>query len=68
VADREVSLRNTLAGGTVTSHEHLDRRVPLRFGPHVIGQFDNQRRPRSKSNKPERRGKDGDVETGENQK
>jgi hypothetical protein len=29
--------RNSLAGCTVTIHEHLDRTVSIRYGPHVIG-------------------------------
>ncbi len=32
--------RSTLAGCTVTIHEHLDGRVSLRYGPHVVGRFD----------------------------
>ena len=32
--------RNTLAGCTVTIHEHLDETVSIRFGPHAIGRFD----------------------------
>jgi hypothetical protein len=31
--------RNTLAGQTVVVHEHLDRRVSIRYGPHVIAQY-----------------------------
>jgi hypothetical protein len=31
--------RNTLAGCTVTIHEHLDETVSIRFGPHSIGRF-----------------------------
>src|SRR5450432_3014664 len=34
--------RNTLAGTTVTIHEHLDDTVSIRFGPHVVGRFDSQ--------------------------
>jgi hypothetical protein len=60
--------RSTLAGCTVTIHEHLDGRVSLRYGPHVVGRFDNQGQPLTKPTKEERRGKDGVVETGENQK
>lgn len=60
--------RSTLAGCTVTIHEHLDGRVSLRYGPPVIGRFDGQGRPLTKPNKPERGGKDGGMETGENQK
>ena len=32
--------RNTLAGSTVTIHEHLDETVSIRFGPHTVGRFD----------------------------
>jgi transposase len=60
--------RSTLAGCTVTIHEHLDGRISLRYGPHVVGRFDSQGRPRNKTASPERGGKDGGMETGENQK
>ena len=60
--------RSTLAGCTVIIHEHLDGRVSLRYGPHVVGRFDSQGRPLAKGNKQERDGKDGGMETGENQK
>ena len=58
--------RHTLAGCTVTIHEHLDGRVSLRYGPHVVGRFDSQGRRLTKT--AERGGKGGAVETGENQK
>jgi transposase len=32
--------RNTLAGCTVTIHEHLDGQVSIRYGPHTVGRFD----------------------------
>jgi transposase len=32
--------RNTLAGSTVTIHEHLDGNVSIRWGPHTVGRFD----------------------------
>jgi len=32
--------RHTLAGCTVTIHEHLDETVSIRFGPHTVGRFD----------------------------
>jgi hypothetical protein len=32
--------RNTLAGLTVTIHEHLDGRVSVRWGPHTVGRFE----------------------------
>jgi transposase len=45
--------RNTLAGQTVIVHEHLDGRVSIRYGPHVIAQYaNNQLPPRA----PKRRG------------
>lgn len=31
--------RNTLAGQTVIVHQHLDGRVSIRYGPHVIAQY-----------------------------
>jgi transposase len=34
--------RNTLAGATVTIHEHLDGTVSIRWGPHTVGRFDAQ--------------------------
>ena len=37
--------RNTLAGQTVIVHEHLDSRVSIRYGPHVIAQFANDELP-----------------------
>ena len=60
--------RSTLADCTVTIHEHLDGRVSLRYGPHVVGRFDSQGRPLGKLHKQERRAKGGAMETGENQK
>jgi transposase len=60
--------RSTLAACTVTIHEHLDGRVSLRFGPHVVGRFDSHGRPLTRANHPERGGKDGGMETGENQR
>jgi hypothetical protein len=57
--------RNTLAGSTVTIHEHLDDTLSIRYGPHVVGRFTSE----GEKLAPElRRGKDGSVETGENQK
>ncbi len=32
--------RSTLAGCTVTIHEHLDGKVSVRYGPHTVGRFD----------------------------
>ena len=47
--------RHTLAGQTVTIHEHLDQSVSIRYGPHVVGRD------------PAGRGNDGAVEVAENQ-
>ena len=59
--------RHTLAGSTVTIHEHLDGTVSIRFGPHVVGRYNRQGEPLISEAKP-RRGTDGSVEAGENQK
>lgn len=58
--------RNSLAGCTVTIHEHLNSDVSIRYGPHVVGRFPAGR-PEPEP-EPESRGKDGPVETVENQK
>ena len=57
--------RSTLAGSTVTIHEHLDETVSIRFGPHVVGRFDSKG---EKLIAEKRGGKDGSMEAGENQK
>ena len=57
--------RHSLAGCTVTIHEHLDRTISVRYGPHVVGRYDGNGDPLPK---PERRGKGGAVEAVENQK
>lgn len=46
--------RNTLAGQTVIVHEHLDGRVSIRYGPHVIAQYSTVDLP---PRAPKRRGK-----------
>jgi transposase len=44
----KIRFRHTLAGCTVTIHEHLDGRISIRYGPHVVAQFDDpDRRPGS---------------------
>jgi transposase len=75
IADRYWQLeksrfRSSLAGSTVTIHEHLDGNVSIRFGPHVVGRYaaDGQPRQAKSRPQPEGRGKDGPVETMENQK
>lgn len=56
--------RSSLAGCTVTIHEHLNGDVSIRYGPHVVGRFPAT----TPKTKPESRGKGEPVETGENQK
>ena len=35
----KIRWRNTLAGQSVVVHEHLDGRVSIRYGPHVVAQY-----------------------------
>jgi hypothetical protein len=58
--------RNTLAGSTVTIHEHLDGMVSIRYGPHVVGQFSVDGTA-TQTPEPKRRGKGASLEGGENQ-
>jgi hypothetical protein len=52
--------RHTLAGQTVTIHQHLDGRVSIRFGPHVVGRgndgaveaLENQKSVSHRSHRP----------------
>ena len=73
IADRNWQLektrfRNSLAGCTVTIHEHLDATVSIRFGPHVVGRYRADGQPALHPKpQPESRGKDGPVEAVENQ-
>jgi transposase len=62
--------RGSLAGCTVTIHEHLNGRVSMRYGPHVVGRFTEAGEPiRGDAKKSlESRGKDGAEETVENHK
>src|SRR2546430_13977141 len=62
--------RSSLAGCTVTIHEHLDETVSVRYGPHVIGRYTatGELRQAHTSQSPESRGKGGPVETVEKQK
>lgn len=59
--------RNSLAGSTVTIHEHLDETVSIRFGPHVVGRYSSTGEKLINPSK-ERGGKGGSLEAGENQK
>ncbi len=60
--------RNTLAGSTVTIHEHLDETVSIRYGPHVVGRYTSTGEKLRSATPKERRGKGGNMEAGENQK
>jgi hypothetical protein len=60
--------RNSLAGSTVTIHEHLDETVSIRYGPHVVGRYDRNGEKLNQAKPKERRGKGGSMEAGENQK
>ena len=60
--------RNTLAGSTVTIHEHLDETVSIRYGPHVVGRYSRTGEKLTDAKPKERRGKGGSMEAGENQK
>jgi transposase len=49
----KIQWRNTLAGQTVVVHEHLDGRLSLRYGPHLIAQYGPEELP---PQAPKRRG------------
>jgi hypothetical protein len=60
--------RNSLAGSTVTIHEHLDGTVSIRYGPHTVGRYSQTGEKLTSATPKERRGKGGSMEAGENQK
>jgi transposase len=60
--------RNSLAGCTVTIHEHLDETVSIRYGPHVVGRYSSTGEKLNGVPPSQRRGKGGSMEAGENQK
>jgi hypothetical protein len=61
--------RSSLAGCTVTIHQHLDGNVSIRYGPHVVGRYTATGEIRQAANNlPESRGKGGPVESVENHK
>ena len=62
----QTKFKSTLAGSTVTIHEHLDTTVSIRFGPHIVGRFDAH--GTSLQKRSERRGKAGSMEAGETKK
>ncbi len=72
IADRrwhieKTRFRSTLAGSTVTIHEHLDGTVSIRYGPHLVGRFDREGVTLIRESNPKRRGKGGSMEAVENQ-
>lgn len=46
--------RHTLAGCTVTIHEHLNGNISIRYGPHVVAAFDVNGERRGKVESPKR--------------
>jgi transposase len=68
IREGQDTIRNTLAGSTVTIHEHLDETVSIRYGPHVVGRYSSSGEKLSSATAQERRGKGGSMEAGENQK
>jgi transposase len=62
--------RSSLAGCTVTIHEHLDGNVSIRYGPHVVGRYTatGETRQASTNRTSQSRGKGGPVGTVENHK
>lgn len=62
--------RHSLAGSTVTIHEHLDESISIRFGPHVVGRYPalEDEQESSASEARQGRGKGGPVEAVENRK
>jgi transposase len=55
----KVKFRHTLAGCTVTIHEHLDGTVSLRYGPHVVGRFDAEGKELKPVSQDQRKGQRG---------
>ena len=76
IADRSWQLeksrfRNSLAGCTVTIHEHFSGGISIRYGPHVVGRYTADGNPMGQKPhqpNPESRGKGGPMETVENHK
>ena len=62
--------RSSLAGCTVTIHQHLDGNVSIRYGPQVVGRYTGTGEIRQVGTlqATESRGKGGPVETVENRK
>ncbi|HEY7305423.1 MAG TPA: ISNCY family transposase [Bryobacteraceae bacterium] len=56
--------RYSLAGCTVTVYEHLDGRISVRYGPHLVASWDKNA---AAGTPRQRRGKSGSLGAGENQ-
>ena len=76
IADRSWQLeksrfRNSVAGCTVTIHEHRNGELSIRYGPHVVGRYTADANPIGRKQHqptPESRGKSGPVEAMETTK
>src|SRR6202140_4138188 len=53
----QTQFRSTLAGSTVTIHEHLDESISIRYGPHVVGRYDSRGQKLAGPSPKKRRGK-----------
>lgn len=60
--------RYSLAKQTVTIHQHLNGTVSIRFGPNLVGRYDEAGKPLRAQAQAKRGGRDGSVERSENQK
>ena len=59
--------RYSLAGVTVTIHEHPDETVSIRYGPHVVARYSGTGESLIGATPKKRSGKGGSMEAGENQ-
>jgi hypothetical protein len=55
----QTQFRSTLAGSTLTIHEHLDESISIRYGPHVVGRYDSRGQKLAGPTQEKRRGKGG---------
>ena len=60
----KTQFRNSLAGSTVTIHEHLDGTVSIRYGPHMVGRYSSTGEKLIRETTKERGGKGGSMEGG----
>ena len=62
--------RHSLAGSTVTIHQHLDERVSIRYGPHVVGRYAaaGEHQQNGEGGNKQGRGKAGPAEALENRR